>query len=71
MSPDGEALMPDLTGKSLRQALALLGTLDVDVAVSGRGVVVKQTPAPGTPLGPGAACRLELAPPAAARMMES
>ena len=71
MSPDGEALMPDLTGKSLRQALALLGTLDVDVAVSGRGVVVKQTPAPGTPLGPGAACRLELAPPSAARMMES
>jgi beta-lactam-binding protein with PASTA domain len=71
MSPDGEALMPDLTGKSLRQALALLGTLDVDVAVSGRGIVVKQTPAPGTPLGPGAACRLELAPPSAARMMES
>ena len=67
MSPDGEALMPDLTGKSLRQALALLGTLDVDVAVAGRGIVVKQTPAPGTPLGPGAACRLELAPPSAAR----
>ena len=54
MSPDGEALMPDLTGKSLRQALALLGTLDVDVAVSGRGIVVQQTPPPGTPLGPGA-----------------
>jgi hypothetical protein len=57
--------MPDLGGKSLRQALALLGTLDIDVAVAGRGVVVRQTPAPGTPLGPGASCRLELAPPAA------
>ena len=68
MSPDGEALMPDLTGKSLRQALALLGALDVDVAVAGRGLVVRQTPAPGTPLGPGASCRLELAPPAAVRM---
>ena len=68
MSPDGEALMPDLTGKSLRQALALLGALDVDVAVAGRGLVVRQTPAPGTPLGPGASCRLELAPPAAIRM---
>ena len=67
MSPDGEALMPDLTGKSLRQALALLGALDVDVAVAGRGLVVRQTPAPGTPLGPGASCRLELAPPAAIR----
>ena len=55
--------MPDLTGKSLRQALALLGALDVDVAVAGRGLVVRQTPAPGTPLGPGASCRLELAPP--------
>jgi cell division protein FtsI (penicillin-binding protein 3) len=66
--PDGEAMMPDLTGKSLRQALALLGALDVDVAVAGRGVVVRQTPAPGTPLSPGAACRLELAPPTAARM---
>jgi cell division protein FtsI (penicillin-binding protein 3) len=67
-SPDGEAMMPDLTGKSLRQALALLGALDVDVAVAGRGVVVRQTPAPGTPLAPGTPCRLELAPPTATRM---
>ncbi len=64
---DADALMPDLAGKSLRQALALLGALDVDVAVAGRGVVVRQTPAPGTPLAPGASCRLELAPPAAVR----
>jgi cell division protein FtsI (penicillin-binding protein 3) len=63
--PDGEAVMPDLTGKSLRQALALLGALDLDVEVAGRGVVVRQTPAPGTPLAPGASCRLELVPPAA------
>jgi cell division protein FtsI (penicillin-binding protein 3) len=68
MPPDGDAVMPDLTGKSLRQALALLGALDVDVAVAGRGLVVRQTPAPGTPLAPGASCRLELAPPVAARM---
>jgi membrane peptidoglycan carboxypeptidase len=65
---DGEAVMPDLAGKSLRQALTLLGALDVDVAVAGRGVVVRQTPPPGTPLAPGASCRLELAPPAAVRM---
>jgi cell division protein FtsI (penicillin-binding protein 3) len=68
MLPDGDAVMPDLTGKSLRQALALLGALDVDVAVAGRGLVVRQTPAPGTPLAPGAFCRLELAPPVATRM---
>ena len=60
--------MPDLTGKSLRQALAVLGALNVDVAVEGRGVVVRQTPLPGTPLVAGMSCRLELAPPAAVRM---
>jgi cell division protein FtsI (penicillin-binding protein 3) len=68
LSPDGDAVMPDLTGKSLRQALALLGSLDVDVTVTGRGLVVRQTPTPGTPLAPGAACRLELVPPAPGRM---
>jgi cell division protein FtsI (penicillin-binding protein 3) len=68
MSPDGEALMPDLTGKSLRQALALLGALDVNVAVAGRGIVIRQTPSPGTPLSSGASCRLELAPPPVPRM---
>src|SRR5262249_17909065 len=66
--PDGEAVMPDLIGKSLRQALALLGSFDVDVTVAGRGLVVRQTPSPGTPLGPGASCRLELMPPVAVRM---
>jgi cell division protein FtsI (penicillin-binding protein 3) len=68
MPPDGDAVMPDLGGKSLRQALALLGALDVDVTVSGRGVVVRQTPAPGAPLSPGASCRLELVPPVVARL---
>jgi cell division protein FtsI (penicillin-binding protein 3) len=68
MPPEGDAVMPDLGGKSLRQALALLGALDVDVTVSGRGVVVRQTPAPGMALSPGASCRLELAPPAVARL---
>ena len=67
-SPDGEGMMPDLTGKSLRQALALLGALDLDVAVVGRGVVVRQRPEPGAALVPGMPCRLELAPPTAVRM---
>jgi cell division protein FtsI (penicillin-binding protein 3) len=58
-----EATMPDLVGRSLRQALLLLAGHDVEVAVSGRGVVIRQSPAPGTALGPGMLCRLELAPP--------
>ncbi len=65
----GEPVMPDLTGRSLRQALVLLAGYDVDVSVAGRGVVVQQTPPAGTALAPGTFCRLELAPPrpAAAR----
>ena len=62
------ALMPDLVGRSLRQALALLAVHQVDISVQGRGVVVRQTPVPGTPLSPGAFCRLELVPPAEARI---
>src|SRR5438309_6162152 len=46
-------VMPDLRGRPLRQALATLAPLGVRVEVSGRGSVVKQSPAPGTPLGPG------------------
>jgi PASTA domain len=68
ITADGEAVMPDLTGKSLRQALAALGALNLDVAVEGRGVVVRQTPPAGTPLAAGMSCRLELLPPAAVRM---
>ncbi len=56
------AVMPDLRGRPLRQALAALAPLGVRVEVSGRGSVVKQTPAPGTPLAPGATARLVLAP---------
>jgi cell division protein FtsI (penicillin-binding protein 3) len=66
-APDtGEPVMPDLTGRSLRQALGLLAGSDVEVAVTGRGLVIRQTPSPGTALAPGTACRLELAPPATA-----
>jgi len=61
-----EAVMPDLVGRSLRQALDLLAGHDVDVSVSGRGIIVRQTPPAGAALPPGASCRIELAPPALA-----
>jgi cell division protein FtsI (penicillin-binding protein 3) len=60
---DGEALMPDVTGRSLRQALVLLAGHDLDLSVTGRGVVVRQSPPAGSPLPAGAFCRLELEPP--------
>jgi cell division protein FtsI (penicillin-binding protein 3) len=54
--------MPNLTGKTLRQALDLLAARRVEVEVRGRGVVVGQAPAAGTALGSSAVARLELAP---------
>ena len=57
--------MPAVHGLSLRQALDTLAPLDVRLEVSGRGIVVEQTPPPGAPLPAGALCRLALASPAA------
>src|SRR6266571_3569902 len=61
IDPDVPAAMPALEGRSLRQAMAALAPFDVTLEVSGRGAVVTQWPAPGTPLAPGTACRLVLA----------
>jgi cell division protein FtsI (penicillin-binding protein 3) len=59
--PDVPAAMPALEGRSLRQAMAALASFDVTLEVSGRGAVVTQWPAPGTPLAPGTTGRLVLA----------
>ncbi len=59
---DPEA-MPDLTGLTLREALAKLGESGAKVQVSGTGLVVRQDPQPG--LGIGAAVSLQLQPRAA------
>ena len=56
--------MPDLRGKPLRQALALLGTFRVDVELVGSGVVVQQVPSAGASLADDARVRLTLARPA-------
>jgi cell division protein FtsI (penicillin-binding protein 3) len=57
---DGARRMPDLGGKSLRQALEALEPLRVDVRLAGQGRVVRQIPAAGDPLEPGAVARLTL-----------
>jgi len=68
---DAVPLMPALQGRSLRGAMAALAAFDVELEVQGRGVVVSQSPAPGTPMAPGMTCRLTLTgpagPPAASR----
>jgi cell division protein FtsI (penicillin-binding protein 3) len=58
--PDGTRRMPDLGGKTLRQALEALEPLRVDVRLAGQGRVIRQVPAAGDPLEPGAVARLTL-----------
>jgi cell division protein FtsI (penicillin-binding protein 3) len=58
-----DPVMPDLVNRSLREALVLLSGYELDVTVTGRGIVLHQSPAPGTILAPGGVCRLVLAPP--------
>jgi beta-lactam-binding protein with PASTA domain len=54
--------MPDLRGRTLRQALAMLAPLDVSVKVAGRGRVVgEQAPPPGETLDAQTGVRLVLA----------
>jgi len=58
LAPDG--LMPDVRGRSLREALATLAPFGMEVQVDGRGRVARQIPAPGEPLAAAAAARLTL-----------
>ena len=66
VEPDGTRRMPDLAGKTLRQALGALEPLGVEVRLAGQGRIVRQAPAPGEPLEPGAIARLTLTPAAGA-----
>jgi cell division protein FtsI (penicillin-binding protein 3) len=52
--------LPDLRGLSAREALRVLTKLGLTARLKGTGVVMNQTPAPGTPIEPGMACELRL-----------
>lgn len=56
---DGGGL-PDLRGMSARDALRELARLGLSARMEGAGVVIEQTPAPGSQIEPGAACTLVL-----------
>jgi len=56
---DGGGL-PDLRGLSARDALRELARLGMSAKMHGAGVVIEQTPAPGSLIEPGAACTLVL-----------
>ena len=52
---------PDVMGFPLRQAIYQLTAAGLNVKTSGSGEVVRQTPAPGTAVGPGTICKLTCA----------
>jgi cell division protein FtsI/penicillin-binding protein 2 len=52
------ARLPDLTGMPMREALRQLSVRQVSPRLEGRGLVVRQEPAPGTPLPLAGSCRL-------------
>ena len=66
-APDAPALLvttpgqvPDLRGKTAREAVGALIARGYRARIEGAGVVVRQVPAPGTPLASGQACTLRL-----------
>lgn len=59
---ENSATMPNLTNKSVRDAIAQLNTMKVQFKVNGIGKVVWQSVEPGVPLNPGVVCTLKCEP---------
>ncbi len=57
---EGNLRAPDLTGMSLRDALATLQGSGLSVSLRGSGRITEQSPAPGTVVPPGAAVEVTL-----------
>ena len=52
--------MPDLRGMSSRKALHDISGVGLTTRMSGSGLVVRQSPEPGTPVEPGGWASIEL-----------
>ncbi|KAA3661407.1 MAG: PASTA domain-containing protein, partial [Calditrichaeota bacterium] len=59
VTSDGYTKMPDLVGLSLREALNRMAISDLEPMVYGNGKVVRQKPAPHTPVRTGIRCVIE------------
>ncbi len=53
-------VVPDLTGKGLREAIALCASRGLDVEASGDGIITGQSPPPGTLVAEETTCHLRL-----------
>jgi cell division protein FtsI (penicillin-binding protein 3) len=58
--PEFDGTIPDLTGLPKRSLLPLLASERLRVRIEGSGWVVRQDPAPGTPIEPGMTLHVEL-----------
>ncbi len=54
--------VPDLLGKSLRQAMQLVNTLELKAIFEGNGIVIKQHPSPGKPIPETKILKITLSP---------
>lgn len=61
----GEIVVPDLSGRGIREAVTLLASRGLKIQASGEGVVTGQSPPPGTYVAREAICRIKLARPKA------
>jgi cell division protein FtsI/penicillin-binding protein 2 len=59
---EGEAVLPDFTGMTKREAYQRLGALNVSWNPKGAGRVISQSPPPGTPVSQVQSCELEFSP---------
>ena len=57
---NGELVLPELRGLGGREALRILAKMGLAARLSGDGIVLAQEPPAGTPVEPGASCRLAL-----------
>jgi cell division protein FtsI (penicillin-binding protein 3) len=58
--PELSDTVPDYRGLPIRTLIPLLGRDNIRVRIEGSGYVVRQDPAPGTPVRPGMSLVLEL-----------
>lgn len=59
----GEILVPDLSGRGIREAVALCASRGLKIQASGEGIVSGQSPPPGTYVAKEAVCRVRLGRP--------